>query len=326
MADTYDFFLRQGDTSPAITGVLKDAADQVVSLVGATVTFRAALVADPTVTIEGAATVDDAPGGEVSYGWQDGDTDTPGDWLAEWRADFGGGTVMTFPNGGYVRIRITDAVDAPAEHLTPTGGDLCTLEDIAGYVPAYRIGESDVTDAKLAQLITSQSQAFMEETGREIAPAADEPETRTFPIGRAAALSQRVWIGDLAELDSARLLEADGTLCEEIDVDTIVPMYGENRQPVTGWEPITSLTFPRAFSDRTELVHGYVLEVTGTWGFREIPAFVREAVAARVILRYVSDVAAAGTQFAEAIDSINAAALFAQARDSRLLVERVVLA
>jgi hypothetical protein len=44
--------------------------------------------------------------------------------------------------------------------------------------------------------------------------------------------------------------------------------------------------------------------------------FIREATAKRVILRYVSDVASSGTDFADSIDNLNLAAMFASARDA----------
>ncbi|MCZ7536283.1 MAG: hypothetical protein M5T61_10385 [Acidimicrobiia bacterium] len=52
----------------------------------------------------------DGSKGDVSYAWVAGNTDTAGLFLGSWVVTFAGGAVQTYPNGGYVLIRITPAV------------------------------------------------------------------------------------------------------------------------------------------------------------------------------------------------------------------------
>lgn len=196
--------------------------------------------------------------------------------------------------------------------------DLCTLEDVLGYVPGYTAGSHAATDAKLAAFITSESQAIQDETGRIIIPHADQPETRAYTIDRNAARARRVDIDDLTTIfDTDLVVELLGA--DDIQVETIArekyrPMFETQRQPRASWEPVTALDFPSGLGGPA-FTAGQTLLVTGNFGFPEVPAFIREACAKRVILRYASDVAAGGTQLAAAIAEINLAGLFASARD-----------
>lgn len=198
--------------------------------------------------------------------------------------------------------------------------DLCTLDDVKSYVPAYRA--NDTTDGKLESLITSESELIHSESGREIIPAAAQPETRAFTISRPAAAWQRVEIGDLSDTGgtdfAAELLDRDDTiLVQTIDTAEIRPTYERTSRRFRrqAWEPVTALEFPTALG-APSLCEGQTLLVTGTWGFPQVPAFVKEACAKRVILRYVTEVAGSGDSFSEAAAELNLAGLFASARDA----------
>jgi hypothetical protein len=67
-----------------------------------------------------------------------------------------------------------------------------------------------------------------------------------------------------------------------------------------------------------------VLSVNGTWGFPSIPSFVAQGVAARVITRYLVDVAAQGTDFADAVvqSNLNFGGLYDRAEDALQAVQR----
>ena len=103
--------LKEGDTSPAFKGTLKDGAGVVVDVTGSTVVFSMVNEAggEPVID-EAAATILDGQGGVVAYAWQAGDTDRPGIYLAEFKVTFADLTVATFPNDGYRRIKIGDDI------------------------------------------------------------------------------------------------------------------------------------------------------------------------------------------------------------------------
>lgn len=101
------FVIKSGDTAPPFEAVL--AVDGVpVDLTGATVLFL--MERNRTNVVSGEAVIG-GEDGEVSYAWQEGDTDTPGIYLAEWEVTFSDNTVRTFPNDGYSRIKILREVD-----------------------------------------------------------------------------------------------------------------------------------------------------------------------------------------------------------------------
>jgi hypothetical protein len=194
--------------------------------------------------------------------------------------------------------------------------DLCTIDDVLRYIPAYR--SEELTDATFAALITSESEGIHDDTGREIIANGVQPGVRAFEITRDKARVRRVEIGDLASAGdtdiTVELLATDDTIIATIARDQYRPLYQTKRQPKNPWEPITALSFPTALGG-PRLAHGQTLLVTGNWGFPSVPSFIVEACAKRVILRYASDVASAGTQAAQAIAEINLAGIFASARD-----------
>lgn len=110
-----EFLLRQNDTASAITSTLTDEDGNPVDLAGATVKFRMIPVGGGTAKVDAAAVNDqngdgsDGSKGDVSYAWLAADTDTAGLFLGSWVVTFAGGAVQTYPNGGYVLIRVTPA-------------------------------------------------------------------------------------------------------------------------------------------------------------------------------------------------------------------------
>ncbi len=99
------FFLMQDDTSPAWTPTLKDVDDVVIPLTGATVQFIMKTEAGVT-KVDAPATLDDAANGVVRYTWLPADTDTAGLFNASWQVTYSDGKIETFPNHGYLRVRI----------------------------------------------------------------------------------------------------------------------------------------------------------------------------------------------------------------------------
>lgn len=109
------FVLRQNDTASPITATLMDDTGDPVDLAGATVKFRMIPIGGGDPKVDAAAANDqngngsDGSKGDVSYAWSAADTDTDGLFLGSWVVTFTGGAVQTFPNGGYVLVRITPA-------------------------------------------------------------------------------------------------------------------------------------------------------------------------------------------------------------------------
>lgn len=211
---------------------------------------------------------------------------------------------------------VTSTIEAPAG---PSGIDLCTLDDVIRFIPGYR--PNDITDQKLQELITSESESIMLESGREIVPFADQPETRAFAVEWRHQQTRRVQIGDLASAGDTdivvELQAADGTSIVTYARDEYRAQYRARRlQPRHQWEPVIALEFPSGLGGRS-LTCGQTLLVTGNWGFPQIPYSIRQACAKRVVLRYITEVANTGETFSEAaLENVNLAGLFASARDA----------
>lgn len=101
--------IKQNDTAPKIQATLRDGNDDVVNLASCAVVFiMKALGATTPKVNRGAAVIDNAAGGVVSYQWVAADTDTVGEYDAEWEVTFPSGLVETFPNDDYNRVIVTE--------------------------------------------------------------------------------------------------------------------------------------------------------------------------------------------------------------------------
>ena len=104
------FFIKRGDTSPAIQFALLPAT---VNLTGATVRFqmRARRPRGGVAVIDAAAAVVTATGTPtVEYTWQTADTANAGIYEAEFRVTYANGKVGTFPNDGFIPIQISEEI------------------------------------------------------------------------------------------------------------------------------------------------------------------------------------------------------------------------
>lgn len=232
---------------------------------------------------------------------------------------------VTFVDAGSGTSQPTDPVHNSSAAV---GRDLCTLADVVLAVPGYddSLPSNASTNAKLQDLITSESQLIHDQTGREIVGL--NADARDFVIDSTIAFRTcRVPVGDLASLEDAviEVLSGAGTVVATVDPSHVDAIYGVRRYPVHEWDPITELEM-LTVRGAPALAPGQLLRVTGAWGFPEIPAFIRTAAVNRTILRYISDVAPTGTQFAEAAGELNLAAMFASARDAVEEIKAVFVA
>lgn len=101
---------KQNDTRPVVNATLLDAAGAPVSLTGATVKFIMRAVDASTTKVDSAATVVDSSAGRVRYTWVAADTDTVGEFEAEFEVTYSDGGVETFPKVGYITVTIADDV------------------------------------------------------------------------------------------------------------------------------------------------------------------------------------------------------------------------
>lgn len=109
-----DFFLRVGDTTSVIRTTLEDSAGAPVNIQNATVKFRVAPInGSGTPVINTAASNDqngtgvDGSKGNVSFAWIAGTTNISGLYLADWQVTYSGGGIQSFPNDGYILVRIS---------------------------------------------------------------------------------------------------------------------------------------------------------------------------------------------------------------------------
>lgn len=96
MTDTA--YLKQNDTAPTLDAILTNAAGDAVNVTGATVRFHMQLLGETVLKVDAPAVVVDAEAGHVRYVLQEGDTDTPGRYKAEYEVTFLDGSVETFTN------------------------------------------------------------------------------------------------------------------------------------------------------------------------------------------------------------------------------------
>lgn len=101
-----EFWIKRGDTSPALTGQVLDGNRRPVDITGATVRLKARDRDSGQLIIDEAATVDAPVTGQVRYQWVPDDTVTQRELEAEFEVTFADSTVQTWPNPGHVAVHI----------------------------------------------------------------------------------------------------------------------------------------------------------------------------------------------------------------------------
>jgi len=98
------FIIKQNDTLPTLTAVLKDSTGTVVDLTNCSVTFK--MGSEIATKTNSAALITSATGGGVKYQWTASDTDTAGIYLGEFEVVKPDGLKETFPNSEPFRVVI----------------------------------------------------------------------------------------------------------------------------------------------------------------------------------------------------------------------------
>ena len=105
------FWIKRNDDNPSLDVALRDDRDRAVDLTGATIVFHMRNTADDTVKISGGSvSILSATRGEVRFTFSTTNTDTAGNYEAEFQVTFVGGGVETFPNDSYIDIIISEDV------------------------------------------------------------------------------------------------------------------------------------------------------------------------------------------------------------------------
>jgi hypothetical protein len=104
-----DFSIKSFDRLPSIKATLN------ANLTTATgVTFIMRPKAGGLVKVNSAAVIETAASGVVRYDWATGDTDTPGEYQAEWEVIWPGPKTQTFPTETYHTIAVLADLDGAA--------------------------------------------------------------------------------------------------------------------------------------------------------------------------------------------------------------------
>ncbi len=114
------FYIKQGNTSPALLRQMRDGTGAPVNLTGATVDFSLAKVAGPLVlsrvaaavwsgpvTLDDGSTITVSPvDGWMRFVWPSGGIVDAGVYHCEFNATFSGGALETVPNSGYEEVHV----------------------------------------------------------------------------------------------------------------------------------------------------------------------------------------------------------------------------
>lgn len=106
-----DFYIKQGDTQPDLVAILKDADGDAVDLSTATsVTFHMRMKNETDVLINRATIISPTVTGQVTLVWLATETETAGDFEAEFEVLWNTGKISTFPNKKHTSIQITEQI------------------------------------------------------------------------------------------------------------------------------------------------------------------------------------------------------------------------
>lgn len=301
--------LWKDNRSPSLLDTIS-VNDEPFDLTGCTVKFRMRREGDETLVVDADASViqtgldpNFVDKGEVRYDWAAGDVAEAGDFLGWWHVTLPSAKTQDTPEFAVFILEHDDTIP---------GRDLCTIEDVLRYVPGYAENQDTLTDNTLRALITAESHEILRVTEEEFVAYGTNPQTRVFDLTDYDVRRRRIPVGAMASAPTiVSTVTQDGTAVETVDPLSVVGTP-RTRAP---WEPITELWFPTGALTPAQMFEGYVVSVTGDFGYPSIPPDIREACAKRVILRYLTSVSERGTVFARAAENVNIGGLFASSQE-----------
>jgi hypothetical protein len=186
---------------------------------------------------------------------------------------------------------------------------LCTLDDVKGWLPGFTFGVADAADDVLTRCVNAATELVYDYARREFIAenavaggvtqlpgglATIAPQLRSFDVDGGEILEwydddnfRRLPIGDLSAAPTlVTIKDQNGTVVETPASSAYVV---EPRKPKPG-RPYTTLWFRDDVTVPATLRDGYVVEVTGVWGFPKIPERVRQATIETAALPYAKDV------------------------------------
>lgn len=102
-----EFRIVEGDRLPELTATFTDANGVAVDISGLTITFVMTGADSGVNRVNAAAAIVDGPTGRAKYSWLAADTlGYPGYYCAHFRVTFSGSRTMSFPNSGYIWVRV----------------------------------------------------------------------------------------------------------------------------------------------------------------------------------------------------------------------------
>jgi hypothetical protein len=106
------FTIKQNDQLPIIQATLYNGDGTPIDLTTASsVKFlMRSLTGSQAVKVNAAATIDTAASGIVTYAWAAADTDTAGQFQAEWQITWPGPKKQTVPNSTYFDVIVIDDI------------------------------------------------------------------------------------------------------------------------------------------------------------------------------------------------------------------------
>jgi hypothetical protein len=245
--------------SPSLADTIK-VSGEAFDLTDATVVFRMRAVNSATLKIDDDATVVSEEDGTVRYDWQEGDTDTEGDFLGWWRVTLSTGKVQETP----------EFVIEVFDHATESDW----LVSLAELKMALEVPTGDTSrDATFESFIERASVAIARDCRREFRGPSGEV-SRDFRWKMLPTIDLAPY--DLQSLTSVTLHPdedeedelTDGTEVIGLPIDSPHGVY--TRLRFAADIDVESTDFYTRF--------GFiVVRVAGTWGFPSVPSDVAQA-------------------------------------------------
>jgi hypothetical protein len=179
------FFIKQGDTSPAIRFALEPAT---INLTGASVRFRMRARNGVTVVDAVAGVVEPTGTPTVAYEWQAADTVTAGLYEAEFEVTYADGKIETFPNTGFIKVRMEPEI-AAAVASGPPGAFIAGQWALAD-VPSSGANRLGITLSSIPAGASAVFYSLNDGTNVLLAesPAINAQYMITVPAGAAATI------------------------------------------------------------------------------------------------------------------------------------------